>query len=53
MFKYDTAPFVKSNAVKQVELFLDLTKEQQETFMILLIGWQGTVDELIDASTLL
>lgn len=45
--------FRKSNAVKQVELFLDLTEEQQETFMTLLPGWQGTVEELIIAATFL
>jgi len=50
MFKYDVPPFVKSIAAKQVASFLDLSQDQQETFMLLLPDWVGSVEDLIGAA---
>lgn len=50
MFKYDTPPFVKSRAAKQVDAFLAMTQDQRETFMILLSEWLGSVEDLINAA---
>jgi hypothetical protein len=41
---------VKRNAAYQVHLFKQLTDEQQETFMGLLPGWYGTIEDLIEVS---
>ena len=43
----------RSRAVKQVDLFQDLTYAQKETFMVLLPNWFGSVEELINTSKLL
>lgn len=50
MFKYDTPLFVKSRAAKQVDSFLVMTQDQQETFMMLLPEWFGSVEDLINAA---
>jgi len=50
MFKYDIPPYVKSRAARQVDLFLALTQDQRETFMLLLPEWVGSVEDLINAA---